>query len=410
MANYKVLFSAIAVSVAACHHSAPASKVATPTSVATPRTDSTATPAAIAPVAAPATPAVKAKPQPIDPVVRKTYFANLSKGQKLGKAKKWKDAIVAFEAALAAIPGDDRALSELSWAALSFGDFAKAKQAGHASVLAASGKDVKAASLYNLGRAEEASKNAKEAARLYQQSLALRDNKIVKDRLAALGATAPVDSSERLLCSDKPMTKSELCACLLQDPDYKDARCDIEDSTTPFVIVDAATYGDGESVRLLATKSKNLYRVVAHLGDVYNPGMMGISEDWGLGPVRTHKTKQATVYEFVATHSRTDNDAGINEFETEDTEDSTFCILDAKVGAICPLTVNRRSSYGREVLFDDETVDPDVKSLQTKGLPIRHESSVTVDVGADGVVKIRAAKGSPDPSSLGDKPLFSTAQ
>ena len=341
----------------------------------------------------------------LTPEKRQAYLAHLQEGQKLAKAKRWQPAMAAFEAALQILPGDDRALSELSFAALSFGDFVKARDAGERSVLAASGTNVKAASLYNLGRVEEANDKLPQAAHFYRASLALRDNKTVRERLAKVAKNAAPEQPDPPLCSAAPMSKTALCACIAKHAEFTGGECTVEDQTEPFVVISAETSERGESVRLLAVQNQDNFQVVAHLGDVYNPGMMGISEDWELGKVEQQQCGDRTVVRFATTHSRKDSDLGLNEIEFNEREQFTFCVVAAGAPVTCPLQVTGRLAYTRETL-DDEEVEPELKKLQTKGLPIHQEYSVTTTLTPQGVVQIRTAKGNPDPSLLGDRSLF----
>ena len=342
----------------------------------------------------------------LTPARRQAYLAHLQEGQKLAKAKRWQPAIAAFEAALQILPGDDRALSELSFAALSFGDFVKARDAGERSVLAASGTNVKAASLYNLGRVEEANDKLPQAAHFYRASLALRDNKTVRERLAKVAKNAAPVQPDPPLCSAAPMSQAALCACIAKHAEFTGGECTVEDQLEPFVVISAETSDRGESVRLLAVQNQDKFQVVAHLGDVYNPGMMGISEDWALGKVEQQQVGDRTVVRFATTHSRNDSDLGLNEIEFNETEQFTFCVVAGGAPVTCPLQVTGRLAYTRDVLLDDEAVEPELKKLQTKGLPIRQEYSVTATLTPQGVVQIRTAKGNPDPSLLGDRSLF----
>lgn len=356
----------------------------------------------------PSNPSKPSKPPgvAITPEVRAAYLSNLQKGQKLAKAKQWKGAIAAFEAALQALPGDDRALSELSFAALSFGDFAKARDAGHRSVLAASSASVKAASLYNVGRVEEANGRLADAANLYRDSLALRNNKTVRERLAKVSKGDAAPDADEVLCSGAAMTEAALCACIAKHAEFQGGECTIEEVRDDFVVVNAAISDAGESVRLLAIQSNGAYRVLAHIGDVYNPGMMGISEEWELGTVEQQQVGFHNVLRFVSTHTRNDNDLGINETESTLMELVTYCVVAPGAAARCPLQFTSRLAYTRELLFADQDVEPDLKKLQTKGLPIHDEYALSAKLLPTGVVQLRTAKGNPEPSLLGDRPLF----
>jgi len=80
-----------------------------------------------APVVAPAEAGVTARlhsPRPSHtPEELREYRQKLEAGRKLARAKKWGEAVTAFEAALAVVPMDSRALSELGWAAFQAGDY-----------------------------------------------------------------------------------------------------------------------------------------------------------------------------------------------------------------------------------------------------------------------------------------------
>ncbi|HUH03728.1 MAG TPA: tetratricopeptide repeat protein [Kofleriaceae bacterium] len=144
--------------------------------------------AAAAPPAAP----VKAEQPPARP---KAYFVALRRGRALDKKKDYPGAIVAFEAALEAVPDDARALSELSWVLFQHGDLARAEEVARASIARATLPELRAASLYNLGRVLEAQKDRDGALAAYRESYALRPHKAVAPRIEQLGGglnVAPV--------------------------------------------------------------------------------------------------------------------------------------------------------------------------------------------------------------------------
>jgi hypothetical protein len=98
-------------------------------SASAPTATATVDAAAAAPPAAkpdkPDKPAVK--PTKISKATRAEYKRRLQAGRTLAKATKWPEAIAELEAALALLPGDDRALAELSFAYMASGDLAKAR-------------------------------------------------------------------------------------------------------------------------------------------------------------------------------------------------------------------------------------------------------------------------------------------
>lgn len=380
-----------------------------------------APPAAVAP-AAPATPAapakpvdpppaaVKSKPTPLTKEARAEYRKRLQAGRTLAKAAKWPEAIAELEAALVAIPGDDRALAELSFAAMSAGDADKARKAGRQAVLAATEPKIKAAALYNLGRVEEA-KAPDKAAALYKESLALRPNAIVSKRLADLsvrGSFAPQPPP----CAT-PMPEAALCGCLVatvaEELDGADGQCEVAATAVDgFKTVSYDTSGIGERNVMVAAKSAAGWSVVGVLAYVYNPGAFGISEEWSLDRVAEEKLGDRTIVRFESSKERHDSDMGVDEVETESSKDLMVCVRDPKGGApTCPLDVTTEHTYVRDRLGLAEDGDlGDLSDLQTKGLPIRSETKLSVALGADGVAKVRVERGRPDGADVGDTKLW----
>jgi hypothetical protein len=128
-----------------------------------------------------------------------SYRAALERGRRRVRAKDWRGGVAAFDEALAARPGDARALSELGWAAFRAGDLERAAQASHdASTAAGASVRVRAAALYNLGRVDEARGDKDGAAEAYRASLQLHGSRAVKRHLRAIvkaGAHAGSGSS-----------------------------------------------------------------------------------------------------------------------------------------------------------------------------------------------------------------------
>lgn len=155
---------------------------------------------------------------------RADYKKHMKAGWALQKQEKWAEAVGEFEAALAAIDGDQRALAELGFSAMSAGDFAKARRADEQAVQVAADKKVKAAALYNLGVVLEKTSDKDGALRAYHASLALRPNKTVEQAITKLGATR---ATEPPFC--EPGAKP--CDCVVHAAfddglsDAADARC-----------------------------------------------------------------------------------------------------------------------------------------------------------------------------------------
>ncbi|HEY1812332.1 MAG TPA: hypothetical protein VGG74_08230 [Kofleriaceae bacterium] len=146
-----------------------------------------------APVAAPVA-ATPADAKPARPAPTKAqlaaYHQHVKRGWALQKQLEWAAAVPEFEAALAAIPADQRALSELGFSAMNAGDFAKARRADEEAVRVAIDKNLRAASLYNLGLVQEKSADVDGARASFAASLALRPNKTVEQEVAKLGGSA----------------------------------------------------------------------------------------------------------------------------------------------------------------------------------------------------------------------------
>lgn len=179
MTKPTVLIALVSAAALAACKSKPAPAQQPP---ATPRPATLATTApAVKPVPAP-------KPRTKEPMPA-AYRDALALGRKLTAGKQYAEAAAAFQTALSAVPEDARALSELSWALFLGKDLDKAKPAAELAVRLGR-NNVKAASLYNLGRILEAEDAGPEAANAYRESLALRPNKTVAERLAKLDPSA----------------------------------------------------------------------------------------------------------------------------------------------------------------------------------------------------------------------------
>jgi hypothetical protein len=292
---------------------------------------------------------------------------------------------------------------------MSAGDHAKARAAGRQAVLTTTDPKLKAASLYNLGRVEEQAAAPAKAAVLYRESLALRPNKTVDERLAGLGA-ALADTPAAPVCAT-PMPEATLCECLAatvaENFEPGDQRpCSVDPTAVDgWQTVTYATSSLNESSVAVAARVGTSWVVVGHLASVYNPGAFGISEEWALDAVAEQPLGDRTIVRFESTHSRTDSDMGIDEVESETSKFLMVCVRDPKGGApTCPLDVTTDYTYERDRLGLDDEALSDVSDLRTKGLPIRSETKVTVTLGADGVAQVRAVRGRP--GTVGDIKLW----
>jgi tetratricopeptide (TPR) repeat protein len=345
--------------------------------------------------------AVAAKPPPIAPEQRAAYRRHLAAGRELAGDNKWRDAAVEFEAALEAIPMDGRALSELGWASFQAGDFDRARDVNRKSVLASSEAAVKAASLYNLGRVAEATGAKDDAARHFRESLKLRDNKIVRERLAKLGA-APVEDwridQTQIPCTE-PTTVAKLCSCLekARAADYPSGTfsCDpdIDEADSHYGVI-STSHGHGDVYVQLVGKSGAGWSVAAELEYAYNPGAFGIYEELSddmLVDSREIGGREVLWIEVIK--SRSDSDMGIDEEESVESTKLTVCLADKKAGVRCIFQAPIAERYERDKLgmFEGEDIE------HTKGLPIKRAGKLKAELGAGGVLTLTLAEGQKTP-------------
>jgi tetratricopeptide (TPR) repeat protein len=158
--------------------------------------------------------------------------AAIARGRQLVKKADYARAVRAFQEAVTAAPEDATALSELGLAAFKANDLKLAEQASRKSVTLATSPQLRAASLYNLGRVQEARGEKVAAIDSYRRSLEDRPNKIVRERLLGLDPKAAAASDP---VAPQPMlgpfaTLAEFCKTT-QQRDECSARSD-QDSTS----------------------------------------------------------------------------------------------------------------------------------------------------------------------------------
>jgi tetratricopeptide (TPR) repeat protein len=136
------------------------------------------------------------------------------RGHKLMNNGKYAEAAAAFKEALAVRADDARILSELSWAAFKAGDSQAAVDAAERSIALTGNPELKAASLYNLGRVKEAQGDKDAAKRAYSQSLGLRSNRTVQQRFNELGGELPKESYAPAPLFGPFASLTEYCATL----------------------------------------------------------------------------------------------------------------------------------------------------------------------------------------------------
>ena len=260
------------------------------------------------------------------------YKKHMKAGWALQKLSKWADAVPEFEAALAAVDVDPRALTELGWTAMNAGDYKKARRADDQAVRLAVDPKVKAAALFNLGSVEAKTGNVDDARDSFTQSLALRPNKTVADALAALGAAAEVDKP---LCEPT----QDACTCLREhiQPDAEDLTC--VPVTEPMNPVPAFKAYDIKlppwSYRYLLDEHQDQVAVIAQSLD-----RMRVTEDLTLDKMdlKTIGGHQVLWIETTDKATETSGDETSMAMDMDTMRQVTICIVgDAKTPTRCPI-------------------------------------------------------------------------
>jgi Tfp pilus assembly protein PilF len=355
---------------------------------------------------------------------RDEYRKHLAAGRKLGASKKWGEATAEFEAALAVIPMDGRALAELGLAAYAAGDFKKARKANSDAIRVAGEPKLRAAGYYNLGLVAVAEHDDAAAAEAFRASLALRPgNAAVEKALAKLGHDAPAPGvrGDDIACST-PAPLDDICACLVKEatdagdpgdtpscePQTRggDDGSEISMPASPpagFDVV-TVTHSTHELAAFLVAGSGKKWRVVEPIGTSYNPGSFGISETLSIDKIEQRKVGSHAVLWVETTHSHIDNDAGINESESTTTRDVLLCPLTAKIR--CALGVTLDYSYDRSILIEDEEANAGIQ--HTPGLPITNRRTLALAIADDGTATVTLDKGTApeSPGVLGPHRLW----
>ena len=357
-------------------------------------------------------PTAKPKAPPVTKEAQAIYIKGLTEGRVLAKKKQWAEAQAKFEAALAAIPMDSRALSELGWAAFQAGDLPRAREANRDSVKAATEDKLKAASLYNLGRVAEAEEKFAEAVGFYARSLGLRPHKGVARRLAHVAASAGLPPQEKknalapaaetLRCPGKFDGLEALCKCLRagylkdhgNDGDKpQDVACKpLEETKAPRVQVILVQRMElyQEEQFLVASQPGGKLEVLAHLATAYNPGAFGIWEEITHEVFKAEERGGQRLLRSEVRHSRFDSDMGIAEEEARDIRALTLCLLpaDETKPVSCPAQLTLLDNYER---IKSDPVDEEIEveeGMGTPGLPIKRRTELSVDLSDQGELSV----------------------
>jgi len=353
-----------------------------------------APPAAVVPPP-PATAIKKPAKPPPTAEQRAAYKKHVKAGWSAQKDQRWADAVPEFEAALKAIDGDPRALSELGFSAMNAGDFAKARKADLEAVRVAFDPKVKAASLFNLGIVQEKSGDKDGALKSYLESLKLRANKTVAEAIAKLGATP---QTEPPLC--KP--KQDPCECVMAaafgefDKDYAPTCEPVDDPKIPVkTFHEYFVKQEPWSWTYLLDEHQQLAAIVGGGVDRTRVTEEITLEKAELRTIQKHKVL------WIQTKDERSENHPLGEGDAMDEHTSTniavtICVVgDDKTPTHCPL---------RDIpLSSDESIDRDYFTDEARAKdksykPEHTETVVDVTLGDDGTVTVKLVKGASDPA------------
>jgi tetratricopeptide (TPR) repeat protein len=395
------------------------------------------------------------QPAPLSREARLAFLAHLRAGRKLSRDARWGEAVSEFEAALAVLPMHGRALSELGWAAFQAGDYDKAREANASAIRVSPNREIKAASLYNLGRVAEATGKRDEAARRYTESLRLRPNDIVARRLSALApaeagaeaadhgskvkecAQTPFSSCspdfdfESLPCRKPAQTAEETCDCLVKAaPPPEDAEQQAERASsctlTPvegrsdLAIASVPTaeeyMGPNESQIFLLFRSEQGWLTLESLrGSLYEGGQWGTSAEYAVVKAETRNVGGVEVLWIEATDQYRDADRGSNTYEAQNHRELVLCpvrgkpITEPHCSFIVPLALVHE--YGPIILPEDLSPEEraELAASQAPTEILRDESIFEVRLSDNGKATVVLRKGSysdADGSVLGEHALW----
>ncbi len=353
------------------------------------------------------------KPRKVTRAQRTAFHRHLRAGRNLQKQKKWREAMAALNKALAIFPTSDRALSELSWSAFKAGDFARAETAARASVTYAIDPRVKAASLFNLGRALEKRGDKPGAVAVYQRSLRLRPNRIVKKRLVGLGGKVP-KLVQTPPCSRFQTTK-QLCACMRtarpglaverfpDDPNRFQGVCDAANKVTGgleivFVGVEDTTRSRTQGAYVLTRVKGNKRAVIAWVSEwVHQSYKYEDRAKLGAVEAKTIAGRRVLRVEVAEQSFIPDDYAQAMGWKESTGEDWLYFCVENDGFLKCPVQVPTFRLFTARLLNPE---DKDAFTAEYGTSPVRRGGRMNVTLGKDGSVTVRHASGEKEPSMM----------
>ena len=330
---------------------------------------------------------------------RAAYVKHLRAGLAAQKANEWAKAVTELEAALAAVPGDQRALTELGWSAMNAGDYAKARKVDEEAIGVTGDRQVKAMGLYNLGLVQEKLGDKDGALRSLVASLQLRPNATVEKEVGKLGAKpeadAPVCPTGKTGCE---------CASAVAFPTSgsgDDPPTCLDDGPPP------AGLAGWHEVTTKQYWQEWTYLVDEHgqiIGPVTGGGDHGhFSEGLVVAKIEVktiggHRVLWVeTKDEIGTTHPNWVDDQHQEEIDTSTTRTAiTLCVIgDDKTPTRCPL---RDATHERSMVED--VYDDDGKPIPSKP-ETRQDTKFDVAIAGDGTATVKLVSGAVDSTESG---------
>jgi hypothetical protein len=315
---------------------------------------------------------------------RAEFRKRMKAGWAAQKESKWAEAVPEFEAALVAMPGEQRALTELGFSAMNAGDFVKARKADQEAILVAVDKKVEAAGLYNLGLVQQKTGDNDGARKSFTQSLALRANKTVEQALASLGATPGEQAAACDPAKPCPCALDLAFGELLRDDSPTCEPSNVASPVPGFKVFHVAQDFHGWEAEVLFDEHGQPIAVIGG-GVFYGRHDEHITVDKAeIKTIAGHRVLWLQTTDEERTTLTDDSDDMAMGFDTSSTTTVTLCLVgDAKTPTTCPLA--------------DVPIVEGFDHAPPKGKSETTETTANLAIANDGTATVKLVKGASDP-------------
>jgi hypothetical protein len=301
--------------------------------------------------AAPRRPAASASATPLSATAQKAITGALRSGQTHVREKRWAEAARAYEEALTLSPTDGSTLCELGFVAWKAGDYTKAEAANLRALTFVHEPNLRAKVLFNQGLVHESKGQKAEAAKRFEESLALRANATVEKHLRDIDKDKVVKAPEpeKVPCPRSFRSVAEACTCLVDDAKGDPAAalpdnpilCTPEKTRTSDDELTTLKVGPemlGERIHYAIAKTKDGFTPVAVLGRDFEPGAFGVHNEATVKGIETRELDGRKVFVIRSEQSNFDqNMAGLEQYQ-DVTQLVTYCLAKTPTeGPRCPV-------------------------------------------------------------------------